>query len=230
MMNRLISIELRKNKISRYIIGSICGCLFNLICFYVFAFSSNEEVLFNSYESLLKISSAVNIVFFMGLASVMYSQIIVEDYIGKKLLLLFTYPISRKKWMLAKISIVSIFSIVTALISEIIVWGIYFTIENFFPILNDNLNSKLFGEAAVIAISSIIIIEFGGIIALMIGMRFKSTSSTIISSIVVSSIIANIIIASIKSYIGYAIIVGVIVILGNILIYKILNQVDLMEI
>lgn len=230
MMNRLISIELRKNKMSRYIIGAICCCLFNLICFYVFAFSSNEEALFNSYESLLKISSAVNIVFFMGLTSVMYSQIIVEDYIGKKLLLLFTYPISRKKWMLAKISIVSIFSIVTALISEIIVWGIFFTIENFFPILSDNLNSKLFSEAAVIAISSIIIIGFGGIIALMIGMRFKSTSSTIISSIVVSSIIANIIIASIKSYIGYAIIVGLIVILGIILIYKILNQVDLMEI
>lgn len=230
-MNRLISIELRKNKINKYVIGSIGCCLFNFICFYIFAFSASEEVIFNSYESLVKISAGVNIVLFMCVSAVMYSEFIVDEYSGNKLILMFSYPINRRKWMIAKIGIVSIFTAISAFISEILIWSVYFMIESFFPILNGHISNDILSGAILTSILSIIIIMFGGFIALEIGMHFKTASSTIISSIIVGAIVANIIIMTVNyGYTGFMAITVLMVIIGFIIINKILNRVDLMEI
>lgn len=123
----------------------------------------------------------------------MYSRFVINEYSGKRAILLFSYPVSPKKIMFTKLLIVSLFTFLAYILSSILVYTIFFMGEIFIHIIPDTLTiSKLI----IIVKTTVIMSLFSlgtGIIAMRIGFSKKSVPVTIVSAFTLSVIPSNII-------------------------------------
>ncbi|EFG89224.1 hypothetical protein CLCAR_1100 [Clostridium carboxidivorans P7] len=96
-MIKLISLEMHKFKIKTYVLASVVSCIVLLGFTYLISVISRVEKdpLFQSYSNIFKFIGIMSMIIFTVLSAVMYSRLVIEDYVGKKLVLLFSYPVSR---------------------------------------------------------------------------------------------------------------------------------------
>ncbi len=117
--------------------------------------------------------------------SVLISQMIINEYQTKTITVLFTYPYSRKEIISSKLlligAIMTIAHIVTLLIQHTVIY--LFSLTD--PIIRFSLQSPV--SIIIITISSILL----GFIPLTIGMKFKSSIATIVTSIVIAAMVSN---------------------------------------
>jgi len=57
----------------------------------------NLEMQFMTYANIFRFTSAIGIILFGIFSATMYGKLVIEEYSGKRLALIFSYPISRKK-------------------------------------------------------------------------------------------------------------------------------------
>lgn len=74
-----------------------------------------QKVQFMNYENIFRFTNAISIILFGVLSATMYSRFVTEEYSGKRLTLLFSYPVSRKKTLAAKVLLVFLFVLVSML-------------------------------------------------------------------------------------------------------------------
>ena len=117
--------------------------------------------------------------------AVLISQMIIGEYQTKTITVLFTYPYSRKEIIASKLiligGIMTIAHIITLLIQHTMVYLLSLTN----PLIRFSFQSPI--SLIIITISSILL----GFIPLTVGMKFKSSISTIITSLVIASIVSN---------------------------------------
>lgn len=102
-MNKLLSLEIKRNCLRPYHIAVlICGL--TLLAFHYFMAAiplidptETDIELFSSYDFLFNLNHLVSMAAFGILGAVMGTRFVIEDYSGAKALLLFSYPIKRKK-------------------------------------------------------------------------------------------------------------------------------------
>jgi ABC-type transport system involved in multi-copper enzyme maturation permease subunit len=117
--------------------------------------------------------------------AVLISQMIISEYQTKTITMLFTYPYSRKGIICAKLiligGIMTVAHIVTLFIQHMVIY--LFSLTN--PIILFSFQNPL--SIIIITISSILL----AFIPLAIGVKFKSTIATIITSLVIAAIVSN---------------------------------------
>lgn len=119
-MKLLIRLELSKFKIKRYILSfvliTIGMCLFTTIS--LFAIEQDKAT---NYEEAIRMMNAAIIDCYLVFSGIFVTKVIVEEYIKRTVLILFTYSVSRQFLMLAKVFLVLgvtvCFTIITELIS-----------------------------------------------------------------------------------------------------------------
>lgn len=230
-MLNLIKLELRKNNIGIYLFSALIITVIMIGFIYLFAAipliepNSSEATAFSHYTDVMSLTALLNMVTFCVLSAVMYSRFIIDEYTGKRALLLFSYPVSRKKVFLSKIMLISIFTIVGLMISNLIVFTVFTMTESVFPLVKDTLTSELIKRILLQTVSMAVLAASLGIIAMWIGFSRKSVPLTIISAVILCSLISN---AGMSIIIIFAALIAAVV--SAMVISRLLSKVNHMEV
>jgi ABC-type transport system involved in multi-copper enzyme maturation permease subunit len=121
-MMKLINLELQRINLRPYLISSTISGFVLLAFTYFIAYVAQveQEVQFMSYENIFLFTGAMSVLIFGVLSATMYEKLIIEEYSGKRLALLFSYPVGRKKAFSAKILIVFLFVVLSMLLCTIL--------------------------------------------------------------------------------------------------------------
>lgn len=185
-MLKLIRLEWKKNNIIKYI-GIAFIVAISCLIFILVAAKELEagETKLAYGNSMLK--SAVELftnMSFIVFTSTMLASFIVSTYKNKTINLMFSYPISRKKIVLSQILSVWIFNFIALVLSKVLIYAILIITKKYTHIMADNiiLGSGIFYIEILINSAVMVSISF---IALLIGLKMKSSKATIIAGVII---------------------------------------------
>lgn len=210
-MIKLINLELQRINLRPYLISSTISGFVLLAFTYFIAYVAQveQEVQFMNYENIFLFTSAMSILIFGVLSATMYEKLIIEEYSGKRLALLFSYPVGRKKAFSAKILIVFLFVVLSMLLCTILPIFIFAATESFTPIVSDTMTSDILIKAVGTIVVSLVAVSAIGLLAMRIGFIKKSVPATLISAFILSGIYGNITIGSVGNFVISLLITGV---------------------
>jgi hypothetical protein len=228
-MLKLIKLELRRNNLHTFIVSSIIITFVMFGLFLLFAYipklepNDSDLVFFSGYDNLIPLFSVVNMTVFCVLSSIMYCKFVIEDYSGKRPILLFSYPISRKKIFLSKLCIVNMFTILTLILSNFLIFLIFGILEKILILINQPFTFSTMLWAIKITFVMSLIATSISTVSLGLGFVKKSVPTTIVSAVIISSLMCNIV-ASTSSNISALYVFASIMILASIIITIVLLQ------
>lgn len=235
-MKMLINLELRKNDIRTYLIAVLIIAITMLGFLYLFAYAPRLEpndkdmAIFLGYTNLIPLFGVLNMAIFCVLSAVMYSRFIIEDYTDKRVILLFSYPVSRKKILLSKLGVVSMFTIISMFISNIVIYLIFGISEQFIRLVNERFTLSIILHAVRTTLIMSLVAASIGIVAVGIGFIKKSVPTTIVSSVLIASLMCNIVVNATSSN-GLLYFIAIIMIsIGLSFALLLMNKVNIMEV
>lgn len=185
-MLKLIKLEIKKNKLFKHWNGVLMANI-GIMAFSSMIYmleKSEGTIAFGDFDMVMGMLNAFVRSTFLIYSSVILVNLVVDEYKNKSIDIMFTYPISRKKIMTAKLLIVMIFTFLTIMLSTLFLGGLFYAVDtimfDLFPgdigraDVLDNLMTVFLGALASAGLS---------LIPLFFGMRKKSAAATIISSI-----------------------------------------------
>lgn len=210
-MMKLINLELQRINLRPYLISSTISGFVLLAFTYFIAYVAQveQEVQFMNYENIFLFTGAMSILIFSVLSATMYEKLIIEEYSGKRLALLFSYPVGRKKAFSAKILIVFLFVALSMLLCTIMPIFVFAGTESFTPIVSDTMTSDILIKAVGTIVDSLVAVSAIGLLAMRIGFIKKSVPATLISAFILSGIYDNIAIGSAGNFVISLLIIGV---------------------
>ncbi len=117
--------------------------------------------------------------------AVLISVFVIEEYRNKTIGLLFTYPVSRTKLIIAKLFLICGISFLFHVLSNIFQYASIFLAAKCFDFVTFSVGNIL--VQIVTTISAVLL----GLLPLYVGMIKKSTIATVVSSIVIVAIASN---------------------------------------
>ncbi|MDV6036651.1 ABC transporter permease [Bacillus sp. SM-B1] len=192
-MVRLMKLELKKFKLGWYVKGAIIA---NITILALMIFTSivaqveGDPEIRDSQMMLLTASTLVRATFIV-FGSVLIARLIIGEYKNKTILLMFSYPINRKKMMASKLAITAIVTFITVIVSNILIVGVFFGIDSYFSILPNPFTVDQLVQEGINLVPLAIATAGISLIPLYFGMRKRSVPTTIVSSIIVVSIAIN---------------------------------------
>jgi ABC-type transport system involved in multi-copper enzyme maturation permease subunit len=230
-MRKLIKLELAKNNIRPYLLA-VAGITAAMIGFtYFFAEVPNmepngpEAVAFGTYLDVVLIVSVLSMASFCILSAVMFSRFVIDEYNGKRAILLFSYPVNRKRVLAAKLIFVCVFIFVGFLVSNTVVFALFNLTEYFAPIVKEGVLSDAIRQAALLILVEAFLAVSIGIIALFLGFLRKSVPVAIVTAVVLCSPVSNF-----GSPALMAIAMAVAAILAGVLLVILSGRVNTMEV
>lgn len=188
-MLKLICLELKKTKIGVYIKAGLIANLVMMVMVYLIGNDANDPI--NSHEMAYNLIDIFTKAVFTIFAAVLISSYIIDEYRNKTITVMFMYPINRKRLIAAKLIIISVFTFISILMSDIILSIFYEFLNN----LTHLTNEQLTGDMILKQLGSYVLssFEFTGIslISMYFGMRKKSGSSAIISSMIIAVLLGS---------------------------------------
>lgn len=131
-MNKLIKFELKRNSLKTYHIAVVIITVVILSFLYLLAAipqidaADSDTEMFMSYDFIIGLGNIISMAIFSIMSSVMASKFIVDEYTGKKAILLFSYPVDRKKILDAKIIMVFSYTAISMLVCNGIAITVFF--------------------------------------------------------------------------------------------------------
>ncbi|KAB2457667.1 ABC transporter permease [Bacillus sp. CH126_4D] len=192
-MLRLMKLEMKKFKLGWYVRGAIIA---NIAILALMIFTSivaqveGDPEIRDPQMMLLTASTLVRATFII-FGSVLIARLIISEYKNKTILLMFSYPINRRKMMSSKLAITAILTFLTVILSNILVVGIFFGIDSYFSILPNPFTVDQLMQEGIKLVPLAIATAGMSLIPLYFGMRKRSVPTTIVSSLIVVSIAMN---------------------------------------
>lgn len=225
-MINLIRLELRKFKIKGNILAALVSNIVQLgfLCLIFFMERAEGNTAFDNYEALFKIMSLLINPTFIVFAGFLICKFIIEEYKNKTIYLLFTYAISRKKIIMSKVIIISVFTFLSIVLSHIIIFSSFYLIQSLTHTTIGELSVKLISQQLITMGISALINSILCLIPLYFGLRKKSVPVTIITSFLISTFLYS---GSGKFTLSSIIAVPVTLMIGGIIIvYLIVRDVE----
>ncbi len=235
-MIHLMKLEIQKNKIRSYMYAIIIITITMIGFIYLFAYAPQIEpndpdmLIFAGYDNVIQLYGVVNMAVFCVFSCVIYSQFIIEAYKGKQLILLFSYPVNRKKVFFSKISIVLLFISLAMIICNIIVFSIFSITESIIPIIADTFSIAVMLHALKTTFIMVISAASLSVIATGIGFYTKSVPSTIIAGVILSSLFCNIVFNSLANEMILLIFMMIALLAGTVVTILLMNKVNKLEV
>lgn len=193
-MLQLIKLELRKGQFASYLWGAMAAYLLiaGLVGSMYFAGGAGlEEFPFTTMAEMLTLTDLVVRATFIIYASVLLSKLIINEFKDKTIALMFSYPISRKKLIFAKLAMVFGWTFVNVVIANLLIDALFVTINSVVQYIPDPLTTELLLSHGL----TVLMQAFGAagmsLLPLVIGLRKKSVPMTIVSSIVIVLLVCS---------------------------------------
>ncbi|GIN73416.1 ABC transporter permease [Bacillus sp. J14TS2] len=204
-MLTLMKLELRKHNIRTYLISASTLFVIMLGFIYLFAYvpkfdpNDSDLYLFAGYNNIIPLFGVINMTVFCVLAAVMYSRFVIEEYTGKRVIRLFSYPIKRGRVFFSKVMVVSLFTIIAMIVCNTLIFSIFGLSETFTPLVDERITSAFIMESVKTTLMMSISAAGLSSIAMGIGFIQKSIPTTIISAVLLCSLFCNIVAGSLAS-------------------------------
>lgn len=236
-MLKLIKLELRRNNLKPYIITSICIFIFTVgFCFLITIATKvmPEDLdmleMTSSFNSLIPMFTTMSLAFFAILSAVMHAKFSVEEYTGKKSILLFSYPQKRSQILRAKCTFIFLFISIIMIISNVTAISLFGLASNSFGIIPDTFHMGTFIELLKYTAITSLVASVIGLISLRIGFARKSIIATIITGVLLVSPFGNVASFFSESMLSILIISGLVLIIISVLLFlNLLSKVNKME-
>lgn len=192
-MLRLMKLELRKFKLGWYVKRAVIAniVILALLIFVSIVAQIEGDPKIRDPQIILSMASALVRATFIIFGGVLIAKLIIDEYKSKTILLMFSYPINRKKMMASKLAITATLTFITVILSNILVVGIFFGIDSYFSILPNSFTVDQLIQEGINLIPLAIATAGISLIPLYFGMRKRSVPATIVSSIIVVLIAIN---------------------------------------
>ena len=235
-MKTLIRLELKKNKLNTYIIAGTIITIIMLGFLFLFAYApliepnDKDMAIFSGYNNLIPLFGVFSMAVFCVMSSVMYSKFVIEDYSGKRTILLFSYPVSRKKIILSKLGVVSGFSVISMIACNLIVFLTFGIIENFIHLVGKDFTLSIMLKVVENTLIMSLIAASIGVAAVGIGFIKKSIPTTIVSAVLIASLMCNIVINASLSRVTMYVLTTVMIFIGTVFSIFLIKKVNVMEV
>lgn len=235
-MLKLMKLELRRNSLKTYNIATAAITVVMLGMVYLFANvptlepNESEAYMFTSYTNITSLVCVLSMASFAILSATMYSRFVVEEYAGKRAVLLFSYPVSRKKIFNSKIAVVFLYTFLAMLVSSVCVFGVFYLTEVIRPIVQDSLSLPVIAKTLGLIMVYSVLASILGILSLLFGMMKKSVPATIISEVVIIAVLCNVFMLGMGSVMMPLILAVVFAIIVLIVLSVLVKRVSVMEV
>lgn len=205
-MVELMKLELKRNKMRTYIVTAILISIVMMGFIYLFAYAPKLEpndpdlLIFSGYNNIVALYGVVHMTAFCILSSVMYSRFIIDEYSGPRLILLFSYPVSRQKILLVKLAVVFLFTSLSMAVCNLIVFSTFGITELVHPLVEETITSAFIQDAIITTFIMAALAGSISIIATGIGFIKKSIPAALLSAIILSSLSCNIVAYSLSNH------------------------------
>ncbi|MCU5361223.1 ABC transporter permease [Bacillus pacificus] len=192
-MLRLMKLEMKKFKLGWYVRGAIIAniAILTLLIFTSIVSQIEGDPEIRDPQMVLLMASTLVRATFIIFGSVLIARLIIGEYKNKTILLMFSYPINRKKMMVSKLIITATLTFITVILSNILVVGVFFWIDSYFSILPHSFTVDQLMQEGINLVPLAVATAGISLIPLYFGMRKCSVPTTIVSSIIVVSIAIN---------------------------------------
>lgn len=235
-MLNLMRLELKRNKLRTYQLATAVTFLLVLGFTYLFAYvpqfnpDDADLLLFAGYDNVLSLSILICMAVFCVLSSVMNARFVIDDYAGKRAILLFSYPVSRKQVLMSKVLVVFLFNFAAMVICSFAALGIFSLTEQFAPMVSDTLTvATLLGAAKNILVMAVIAPALG-VVAAGIGFIQKSVPTTIVSAVVMVSVLGNMMSGALQNAAFSVVLLGISVVAAALVCGLLMGKVNVMEV
>lgn len=185
-MMKLIRLEWKKNNILKYIRNALITTTVLMVFILMAARELETQETVESYGKGMLDSSVglfvhMSYVIFTG---VMIAAYIVGAYEKKTMNLMFSYPIKRRKIILAKVSAVWIFNFLAMVVSKVVIYLVLILAKSSIGITAESIpvGELSFWLDMVLSSAAMVSISF---IALPIGLKMKSSRAAIVASVII---------------------------------------------
>ncbi|HIX14698.1 MAG TPA: ABC transporter permease [Candidatus Hungatella pullicola] len=200
MMLKLIRLEWKKHALWKYIRNAAIttAAFIGLLILIASDPSTGEMVLETGKSTIHSLTEMFMNMAYLVFTGVMFASFVVAEYENKLMHLMFSYPIKRKKIMLAKIFSVFLFNFIVLLLSKLLIYLILIITKGTEAtgIYTDDLS--FWSNTILSAFLSICSSCF----ALVVGMKMKSSKACVISAFVVMLVILGITQGNVISYLS----------------------------
>ncbi|MCY8575224.1 ABC transporter permease [Bacillus haynesii] len=183
-MLNLMRIEMKKLKLGWYVRGAVFATFIILGFLWMVTFTEGKDTFQTIDETFLVIGTFVRAVFIV-FGAVLISKLVISEFKNKTILVMFTYPINRKKLLAAKLLIAGGLTFITILQSNACVAAGFFLLNSIYGVIPGELTISTVSQQAL----KMLIFAFGAagtsLVPIFFGMRKYSTAATIISSVVI---------------------------------------------
>lgn len=231
-MIKLMKLELQRiNLKTYYVCSAVFGTLILAFTYFVaYVAQVEQEAQFMNYANIFRFTGAVGILLFGIMSAAMYSRIIIGEYSGKRLALLFSYPVSRGKTFLAKVLLTSIFVTGAMALCTLVPIVVFAATEHFSPIVSDTMTKHTLLTALQTAALSMAAVNTIGILAMWVGFAKKSVPATLISSFIFSGLYGNLAVGQAGMPFPSLLLIGVSLMAVVCAIAALTNQIKHMEV
>ncbi|PEB51292.1 hypothetical protein CON65_23965 [Bacillus pseudomycoides] len=189
-MLQLMKLEMKKCKLGWYVKGAIIANIVMVALLFFVGYVSQIEgdlELRNPQMMLLMASTMVRGTFIV-FAGVLIAKLVIEEYKNRTILLMFSYPINRKKIIASKLLITAMLTFITVVLSNIFVVSVFFTLNSYMLVIPNTITTDALIQECIKVVPFAIAAAGTSLIPLYFGMRKYSVPTTILSSLVVVAI------------------------------------------
>lgn len=183
-MGYYLKLECKKSRIKKYIWGTAGIILFCLIFLTLSLYDSATDPtqVKDSYESSLVSVSLLVCTIFLIYEAVMMSMVLINEYNNKTILILFTYPVGKKKIIAIKLMIVTGFMVLSMMAAYLICMIYLVIVDHQFDWVEGSYSSALIVPYLKMIISNIISCISLSLLSFAAGMLRKSVPAAVVTS------------------------------------------------
>lgn len=192
-MLKLMKLEVKKYRITSQIKGFVIANLAILAFMMIIMIGgkADGDIELKEYATVFTVIQTFSSITFTIFAAALIGRFIIGEYNKKTIMVLFMYPISRKKLLTAKLSVIVIFTFLSIFLTNLIIGSFLFIINSFYPFITEQLTNVKVINFLMRSVFSALAFSGVSLIPLYFGMRKKSVSATIISSILIASLLCS---------------------------------------
>ncbi|MFP7492929.1 ABC transporter permease [Terribacillus saccharophilus] len=179
---------------------------------------------FTNADQIMMLIETLVIAAFVIYASVLLSNMIIEEFKSKTITVLFTTPVSRKHLLLAKVLTVSLVTFVLYLVSVYLLSITFSLLNNMYDILWFSFPVDLLWENTVHLLVTGLAVAGMALIPLYFGMLKYSVPATITSSILIITVLSSTISNSGINLFSYTAVPLALGLVGFLIAYLVINK------
>lgn len=181
-MERLMKLELKKVHFGKYILLSALMIVLSMYFVFVALYDSSgtARTYDNTFRTVEMIFAFVFIIFF----AVLVSALVISEYNNRTILLMFTYPVDKKKVILSKLLVVTLFITASMIVGYVFCALFIVGIDRRFDLLEGEFTVAVFRNWIIQAAVTLLVFDCLGLWTFAAGMVKKSVTVTIVSSMV----------------------------------------------